>query len=279
MDDRLIPPPDDRDQPKIADAEALFRDTPVPPPQSPAGPGAAGAEGHYEVEDLPELLPDDRPGVKAPTAAGAKESRPGLEASEEVDQVWTRWDEWSGTIFSLVVAGLALFVVLYMLVAFDQYGLAFLAFLAGGAGLAFLSYPILITLERPVRVTPEQALRDYFTALSHHFPHYKRMWLLLSSAGRVSSEFASFEGFRAYWKRRLAELRAGRASEFTPLKFKIEDFQSEKSVGKSEMDVKFVLKVSIRGRQQEGPFESFRIETALVKGPDRMWYLKQGTLL
>ena len=63
------------------------------------------------------------------------------------------------------------------------------------------------------------------------------------------------------------------------MKFKIEDFQSEKSVGKSEMDVKFTLKVSIRGRQQEGPFESFRIETALVKGPDRMWYLKRGTLL
>ena len=144
--------------------------------------------------------------MKAPTAAGAKEPRPGLEASEEVDQVWTRWEEWSGTIFSLAAAGLALFVILYLLVAFDQFGLAFLAFLAGGAGLAFLSYPILITLERPVRVTPEQALRDYFTALSHHFPHYERMWLLLSSAGRVSSEFASFEGFRDYWKRRLAEL-------------------------------------------------------------------------
>ena len=62
MDDRLIPPSGDPDEPRIADAAALFRDTPVPPSQSPAGPAAASAGGHYEVEDLPELLPDDRPG-------------------------------------------------------------------------------------------------------------------------------------------------------------------------------------------------------------------------
>ena len=91
---------------------------------------------------------------------------------------------------------------------------------------SLVAYPILITLERPVRITPEQAVNDYYSALSHHAPHYRRMWLLLSDAGRVSGSYASFEGFRAYWKRRLAELRAGKAGGFTPLKFQIEDFRS-----------------------------------------------------
>ena len=27
-------------------------------------------------------------------------------------------------------------------------------------------------------MTPEQAVKDYFAALSHHVPHYRRMWLL-----------------------------------------------------------------------------------------------------
>ena len=70
-----------------------------------------------------------------------------------------------------------------------------------------LSYPILITLERPVRITPEQALRDYYGALSHQLPHFRRMWLLLSTAGRISTAYGSFEGFKAYWKDRLATMR------------------------------------------------------------------------
>ena len=72
-----------------------------------------------------------------------------------------------------------------------------------------LSYPILITLERPVRITPEQALRDYYGALSHHLPHFRRMWLLLEHGGRISTAYGSFEGFKAYWKDRLANMRRG----------------------------------------------------------------------
>jgi hypothetical protein len=129
-----------------------------------------------------------------------------------------------------------------------------------------------------VRITPEQAVRDYFSALSHHVPHLRRMWLLLSDDGRVSGSFGSFEGFQAYWKERLEKLRADRASGFTPLKFKIEDFRAEKSAGRSEVEASFTVTVAVRGRSDDGPIETHRVATTLVKGPDNMWYLDRGTL-
>src|SRR5262249_37765644 len=115
--------------------------------------------------------------------------------------------------------------------------------------------------------------------LSHHLPHYRRMWLLLSSAGRTSSQYASFEGFKAYWKRRQAKLRAlGKAGALTPLVFKIEDFKSEKSAGKTETDATFTVQVSVRAKQAKGPIDAINVEAGFVKGPDGMWYLNKGTL-
>ena len=91
----------------------------------------------------------------------------------------------------------------YFLWSVENLAPAFLTLVVGAVGAITLSYPILITLERPVRVTPEQALRDYYAALSHHLPHFRRMWLLLSTAGRISNAYGSFEGFKAYWTDRL----------------------------------------------------------------------------
>ena len=284
------PSPDDADAPEIADASALFRDPPAPqtPPKAPR-PGAADDLGQYEVEDGDEppraaptspFYPDEPRAASAPKdrprASAASRSR--LEPSEAVEQVWTRGAEWGGTLALLIVAAVGLLVLLYATLSIEMYGLAFLLLLGGGLVLAFLSYPILITLERPVRITPEQAVNDYAAALSHHFPHYRRMWLLLSRDGRVSGEFASFEGFRSYWKKRLAALKAGRTSGLTPLKFQVTKFRSEKSAGKTAIDASWTVQVFVRGRTQEGPIEEFRVSSSLVKGPDRMWYLDKGTL-
>lgn len=286
MDDPKPSPPDD-EAPEIADAAALFRDDPAPRPSAaPSGPSDPAAVDAYEVEGVPDApgevappVPVARPEALRPKAtAAASTARPARAPEEAVEQVWSRGAEWGGTLLLLTSAGLGVGVVVYALLAVEQYGLAFLALLAGGAALVVLSYPILVTLERPVRVTPEQAVRDYFAALSHHVPHYRRMWLLLSSAGRVSGSFASFEGFCSYWKGRLARLREGRASGLTPLKFQVDDFKSEKSAGKSEIDARFTVKVFVRGRLAEGPVGTFPVETSLVKGPDRMWYLDKGTL-
>ena len=171
-----------------------------------------------------------------------------------------------------------LFTVVYFAFEWELYGTAFLTLIVGCIAAAILSYPILITLERPVRITPEQALRDYYGALSHHFPHFRRMWLLLSSAGRISTAYGSFEGFKAYWKDRLAQLRQGHAGSLTPLVFEVADFKADKSAGKVRIDAQFALKVWVRGRRRDGTIHSLPMSLALVRGPDNMWYLENGTL-
>jgi hypothetical protein len=279
MDEKSLP--NSEDAAKIADAAAFFRDTPsAQPPIKHAGAPVDDPEGVYDVK--PSAVPTTpRPAPTTPKpkkTAPPKPARPERDPAEAVPEVWTRTAEWGPTVMILAVAGAALAFLLFLLFAFQQFGLAFLLFLAGGAGLAVLSYPILITLERPVRITPEQAVRDYFAALSHHFPHYRRMWLLLSADGRVSGSFASLEGFQAYWAGRLAEIKAGRASGMTPLKFQVDEFRAEKSAGKSEVEAFYTVNVSVRGQQDDGPFETSSIQTTLIKGPDNMWYLDCGTL-
>jgi hypothetical protein len=142
-----------------------------------------------------------------------------------------------------------------------------------------LSYPLLITLERPVRTTPELAVNDFFAAASHHFPHYRRMWLLLSVVGRESGRFHTFEGFRDYWKKRIEDWRreAG-AGQFAPLKFEVDGFQSDKSAGKETSRADYTVNVHLRDREDVGSIASFRMVHGLVKGPDRMWYLNRGKL-
>lgn len=289
MDDHVLPPDDD-DAAKIADAESLFRTSPSEAPKATRR-AESPDEGQYEMEGPTEdprevgVTPPIPPtsGLSSQARTARPEAKgPGSKTPEAppatVTQVWSRGAEWAGSLVGLAVAAFGLLLLVYVLISMGMLRLGFLTLVVGMPVVALLSYPILITLERPVRVTPEQAVRDFYTALSHHVPHYRRMWLLLSDAGRVGDRFASFEGFRDYWKGRLVELRAGRAPGYTPLKFQVENFKSEKSAGKSEIPATFTVLVSVRGRQQEGPVESVRVSSTLVKGPDRMWYLNKGTL-
>ena len=91
------------------------------------------------------------------------------------------------------------------------------------------------------RITPEQALRDYYGSLSHHRPHFRRMWLLLDG-GRISTAYGSFEGFKGYWKDRLATFQ-GPCRTLTPLVFEVADFKADKSAGKVRINAQYTLKV------------------------------------
>jgi hypothetical protein len=277
-------PPSERDEPTIADAANLFDDVaPSPPPSSPQSPPAARGEasgyaleeGELPAEDDVQPLPS-RPSAPGTEGAARRAARPSLEPAATVDQVWSRSAEWGPNLVLLALVGAFIFMLVYTISS--DLKLAFIVLMIGSGVLLVLSYPIVITLERPVRITPEQAVNDFFGAMCHHAPHYKRMWLLLSSAGRVSSSYASYEGFKTYWKNRLKELRGNRAGRFTPLVFKIEEFKSEKSAGQTSIDAKFTVNIFLRGRQDEGPIESIRMIASLVKGPDKMWYLDKGTL-
>jgi hypothetical protein len=229
---------------------------------------------------LAEGLPLAEPAAGAPQAgarpAAFDQSR--LDPSALVEEQWSRRAEWGPTL--LIVGGWLALILLIFYVAFGQefYGTAFLTLIVGGLIAVVLSYPILITLERPVRITPEQAVRDYYGSLSHHLPHFRRMWLLLSNAGRISTAFGSYDGFKAYWLDRLTHLRDGRVSSLTPLVFEIEDFTAERSQGKARIEVEFKVRISIRGRRASGAIQTLPAKIALVRGPDKMWYLENGML-
>jgi hypothetical protein len=285
-------------QPKVADAALLFQNSAhsasSSPPQQASPESPAGSGEVFDLVDVPEWAADwsptqfpspprARPGAPASgePGSGAKPDRPGaaaLNPSELVEQPWSRWAEWGPNLIALVAWVLVLLVLVYFVFGQEFYALSVVLLLVGSLVAVVLSYPMLITLERPVRVTPEQALRDYYGALSHHVPHLRRMWLLLSTAGRISAAFGSFEGFKGYWHEQLAQLRAGHAGQLTPLVFEIANFKSEKSAGKSRIDVTFTVNVSVRGRRSAGPIHTIPASTSLVRGPDNMWYLDNGTL-
>ncbi len=271
-----------RQDSQIASAAWLFEGGPAhaapsqPAPVVPdSGEGFALADAPWESEKRPAGV---TPGGGEPPRTAPPRTGMVAFSAPAVEQVWSRSAEWGSTLLLLGGWGVFVFFLLYVTLGAEMYGPALFFLFVGGVAGVFLSYPILITLERPVRVTPEQAARDYFGALSHHFPHYRRMWLLLSSRGRTSSQFASFEGFKTYWSNRQDQLREGHAGRFTPLVFQVEDFRNEKSAGKSEIKGEFRLKVFVRGRRGEGPILNTRLERSFVRGPDKMWYLEDGTL-
>lgn len=290
-----------------AAAEWLFQDEPASA-KKPQPPIAAPSGEGFDLADSDEPAPTRRAYIPPPAsfdeeidAEPTRDARPAerakgrdreledeprrerpraarLDASPAVDPVWTRGAEWGPSIVALAVWGGVALTVVYFLLSWELYAAAMLVLaLAAMVGLALL-YPIVVTLERPVRMTPEQALRDYYQALSHHFPHYRRMWLLLSNAGRTSSRFASLEGFQGYWKAKLKQLREGKAKGSAPLVFVVEGFKSEKSGGKTEIQGKWTVQVFVRGKREDGPIWSFPSAGTLVKGPDNMWYIDDGTL-
>ncbi|MBV8313359.1 MAG: hypothetical protein JOZ53_00215 [Planctomycetaceae bacterium] len=240
-----------------------------------------GGDDHGdEVASTPIVPPIRLPPSRKPRPKREDDSprRAPPEPPAKVEQVWSRWSEWGATLTSLAIVALSEAFLLSLAISAGLYTLCLFLILLSGVVLIVLAYPIFITLERPVRITPEQAIKDYYGALSHLMPHYRRMWLLLSSEGRKSGSFSSFAGFKAYWRERRAELRGNRGGRGTLLRFEVADFQSDKSAGRAALDARFTLNVFLGDEPGKEPIRSYRTKTGLIKGPDRMWYLNKGTL-
>jgi hypothetical protein len=273
-------PEDSGNEPPIADAARFFDDEPASsrPGEAPLLPPPGADPGAYDLEQVEEHAPaaphEGQPSAPVLPRKKRAESRPSsAEHAEEatVDEVWSRRAEWGPNLALMALVGFVDLLLVYSTSSF-------LLFFAGIVALVVLSYPIMITLERPVRITPEQAVGDFYGALSHYVPHFRRMWLLLSSAGRTSSEFNTYQGFKNYWKARLAQLRGDRAGTFTPLVFKIEEFKSEKSAGLDAVEATFTVQVYLARKGTEELIHSIPVEAGLVRGSDQMWYLNRGTL-
>ena len=280
-----MPDPRPESDPEIADASLLFGGSEAPDaersgptPTDPGGYAVEGPEPGPEAVPVAPIPPVERPRPRPPAKSESAAKRTKRAPSSGVDELWSRGAEWGADLARL---GLGILVAGWALYAFfrvDALGAWVVLFAASVVGLSALAYPIFITLERPVRVTPEQAVKDYFNALSHRVPHIKRMWLLLSTDGRDSPAFRSYPEFKAYWMARLATWKSESRAQgmLNPLAVEVTDCKSEKSAGQTEIDADYTARVVAPGRPE--PVATYRVSLRLVRGEDKMWYLEKGTL-
>jgi hypothetical protein len=281
--------PNDPDrEPEIADAALLFGETSKDQPAAPTPRREVpGGDAGYELRGSPESQPEAEtesparpqpaPRGERPAASGRPTRTPRAEPSEPpevlVPRVWNRWGEWGP---SLLAIGAVLAVGILTaagLGSSGQVGLGALVLLGALAVAIVFAYPIAITVERPVRMTPEQAARDYFAALSHHIPQYRRAWMLLSARGCGEDTFADF--VRA-WRSALDDLRAGRVARHVPIDFRVTEFRSdEKTAGKTTARATLAIRAVAR-RQPPEALGEFRYAASFARGPDRQWYLDEA---
>ena len=241
-----------------------------------AAGGADDAEGSYGVAEPAAVHVPESPSIDAgstfqPAAAGERLGDD--EVPQElpaVDEVWNRWAEWQQPLLaSAAVIAAGVLIKLWPV---------FTAMLFVLAGLVYGLYHIAISLEVPVRVTAEQAIREFCDALGHRLPNYRRMYCLLTTDGKRSAEFTDFASFRSYWRRQVERLATSQIW-LRPLEFRVEDCKLRYNVEKTFAVARYKLQVFRRDRASAGPLADVEVSHALVKGPDGHWYLNSGIML
>jgi hypothetical protein len=144
------------------------------------------------------------------------------------------------------------------------------------AGLAIMGYLIAISLDRPVRTLAEQGVREYFEALDHHLPNFRRMYLLLTDEAKQVPELSTYSRFRAYWMYRLALLRPPEAGT-RPVVAKVKKFNAQYNSSRTWARATYILEFYLRGLEGE-PVATFDMKADLVKAADGMWYLNEGRI-
>ena len=146
-----------------------------------------------------------------------------------------------------------------------------------GAGLLGVAYLLVLAPRRIVPCTPINAVQAYFQALGHYLPDYARMYPLLTSNARRSTEFVSYWGFRAYWRYQLCRMKPA-GYLFWPVDCRVDQL---KLVSGDDSDLSIVtyrLRFYLRSRSDQ-PLRSLAMETNVVRGPDDRWYLNDGRLV
>lgn len=193
---------------------------------------------------------------------------------------WTRFEESGPAIFRVAAAGMGTLVLAWLFAGWQTLHIAGWICVLGAILTTAMAYPLVVGLERPIRMSPERVVRDYFEALEHHGPLLRRMWIFLAPEGRQGRYFANLDQFQFYWKRRIREWRhRGDGLPMTPVSISIENFQQTFD---PEIDnlrhLKFTVAVSLRGKRDKGPVSTYQVEWSAVKASDRQWYLLNGDL-
>jgi len=151
----------------------------------------------------------------------------------------------------------------------------FVPFLIFSSALAYGAYQIVISLEVPVRVTPEQAVREFYLAASHRLPNFRRMYALLTTRAKRSPEFSDYASFRTHWMSQISRI-GSHPTWFVPLEFRVERFRCRYNGEKNMAHVKYYVAGTPRGRSHSKSDEAFEACHLAVKGPDGQWYLDGG---
>jgi len=193
---------------------------------------------------------------------------------------WSRWAESGRTLVQMAVAVLGTMVMAWIFADWKTLHIAGWVCILGAAMTMLLSYPLVVGLERPLRMSPERAVRDYFEALEHHGPLLRRMWIFLAPEGRQTRFYTNFDGFQAYWRRRIREWQhRGNAWRLTPVAITVGHVESKPDGHEPDLrHLHFMVQVSIRGKRAAGPVASYECNWSAVRGPDRQWYLMDGDL-
>ena len=235
----------------------------------------------FELADAPVA-----PGPVSPSPVGPRgDRRPVSEAgwcrppAPAVDQVWSRTARVGTDAAGAPRLGGRDSLAPVLRLGAELYGLAALIFGVGCLGAVLLSYPLLITLERPVRITPGAGRAGLLRRPLASSPPLPPDVAAAQRPGPGLSPIRLVRGIQELLGQAAgASSASGHAGRFSPLVFKVEEFRAEKSAGKTEIDARFKVKVLVRGRQAEGPIWSLPAERSFVRGPDGMWYLNDGTL-
>jgi hypothetical protein len=235
-----------------------------------------------------ELAEPDRPSVKPSIPIfedhESTASSPNLQTKQtplrDDIQPWTRFRESSSDFVRMAVAGLSTIILAWLFSGWSTIHLAGWICVAGTAVVAITAYPLIVGLERPVRMSPERAVRDYFESLEHHGPLYRRMWIFLTPEAQNCQSFADFDSFKLYWNQRAQEWRhRGNAWPRTPVVISFDQFQSKQDASDPNKSLlKFSISVSLRGHRSSGPVASYKLSWTAFRGPDRQWYLADGNL-
>jgi hypothetical protein len=193
--------------------------------------------------------------------------------------LWSRGQESGSAFFMVFVIGSATFALAWLFADWQTIHISGWITFLGSIVTVLAAYPLVIGLERPVRSSPERAVRDFFESLEHHSPLYRRMWLLLTPEAHNTRHYTEFAGFRGYWAGRVREWRhRGDAWPYTPVVIKIGTIRAD-AISPAEPLVRrlrFSIAVSLRGRRASGHVARYDLEWTAERGRDGQWYLLQA---
>jgi hypothetical protein len=248
-----------------SDNDAAYRlAEPEPPHTQPNQPTAPAVESAIPE---PKIETTFQPSAEAPEQAATE---PFPDPAPEVRDVWTRWSDWKWPlIWTAAGVGLATLIV---------FGREYVAVLSFVAALTYGSYRVITSLEVPVRVTPQQAIEEFFAAAGHRLPNFDRMYALLTADGKQCDEFRNPPEFRAYWSERIAKLTPS-PIWIVPLEFHVEGFTCHYNQDKSMATVRYTIRVAPRTSQASvRSVAELTASNLVVKGPDGQWYVNDGRL-